>query len=80
VVKKGFTLIEVLITITIISLVAGLIYPSLHKMTQSFEREISKKKEIMKERIKDFCLFVSGTDNCLNGNLQKGKTVAIQHR
>jgi len=55
--KKGFTLIEILIVISIIAITVGIVYPSFFKLQEKYKNYISqveKKNELKKEKFLSF--------------------------
>ncbi len=60
--KKGFTLIEILVVISIIAITVGVVYPSFFKLQEKYKNYISKiekQNQIKKEK---FISFIKDED------------------
>ncbi len=56
--KNGFTLIEVLIVITIIAITISIVFPAYFKIQEKFENFISQVEKKNKEEKKKFLSFI----------------------
>ncbi len=57
--KKGFTIIEILIVVSIISLISSIIIPSSIKTYTKFNTKLEKEKHIIEQEKEDFLKFIS---------------------
>ncbi len=57
--KFGFTLIEILIVILIISIVSGVVVPVAYRLTDKFNARIEKYEDINKKKMAEFLSFIT---------------------
>lgn len=62
--RKAFSLIELLIVITIIALIISLIAPNFLTLMQQFNRELMKREKSIQESIKQYYKFICGKPDC----------------
>jgi len=61
---KAFTLLEVLIAISILALVGSFVYPSVSKTVSTFQTRLEAKKLKEFKKLDDFCIFLGGKKGC----------------
>jgi len=62
--KRAFTLIEILIVISILALIVSLVAPDIKVLVNQFDKELSKKKNFLKEQQENYNLFICGKKKC----------------
>ena len=60
----AFTLLEVLIVVSIFALISSFVYPSVSKIVTSFQVNLESKKAKTLEEFDDFCVFLGGRKGC----------------
>ena len=60
--KKGFTLIEILIVITIIAITVSIVFPAFFKIQEKFENYIKKAEQKNLQKKKQFISFIKDED------------------
>ncbi len=73
--KLGFTLIEILIVILIISIVSGVVVPVAYRLTDKFNARIEKYEDNNMKRMAKFLSFIT-EEKC---KLEKGKVICGKH-
>jgi len=62
---EGFSLLEVLIVLTLISLIAGLLTPKVDKFISTYKKIIIQQTNASKKKKEEFCRFLTLDENCL---------------
>jgi len=63
--KRGFTLIEILIVISIISLILSLVLPNLLSLKGKFQRKLIQKRIAIEKKEEEFMVFICGNETCV---------------
>jgi len=62
---KAFTLLEVLIVVSIFALISSFVYPTVSRVVFNFREKLELKERLALKELKAFCIFLGGKDRCL---------------
>lgn len=62
--KDGFTLVEILVVISILAFLVSLIVPNFRVLVDQFNKKLLEKERAVKEQVERYNLFICGKKNC----------------